>query len=45
VSDLIQVGADDVLTRKGRFLFLVGGRSLEVLDMAPYHTALASPQP
>lgn len=44
VSDLIQVGADDALTRKGRFLFLVGGRSLEVLDMAPYHTVLASPQ-
>ena len=41
-SDFIQVKASDSVARKGRFLFVVGGRSLEVLDMAPYQQALAS---
>jgi len=44
VSDFIQVQADRALSRKGRFLFLVGNRSLEVLDMAPYQAAMANPR-
>lgn len=44
VSDFIQVDAGDAVARRGRFLFVVGGRSLEVLDMAPYQASLASPQ-
>jgi hypothetical protein len=44
VSDFIQVQADRALSRKGRFLFLVGNHSLEVLDMAPYQAAMANPR-
>jgi hypothetical protein len=44
VSDFIQVEAGEALARRGRFLFLVGGRSLEVLDMAPYQASLANPR-
>jgi len=46
VADSIQVDAISRLELKGRFAFLVGGRSLEVLDLGPYHsTAAASPAP
>ncbi len=44
VSDFIQVEAGEALARRGRFLFLVGGRSLVVLDMAPYQASLANPR-
>jgi hypothetical protein len=46
VADSIQVDAITRLELNGRFAFLVGGRSLEVLDLGPYHsTAAASPAP
>ena len=37
VADSIQVSGTRGLVRKDRFAFLVGDRSLEVLDLAPYH--------
>ena len=45
IADTIQVEADHALARMGRFLFLVGNRSMEVLDMGPYQAAPASPVP
>jgi hypothetical protein len=46
VADAIQVDANTRLQMKGRYAFLVGGRSLEVLDLGPYHSAIpASPAP
>jgi hypothetical protein len=43
ISDFIQVDASGSIARKGRFLFLIGDRTLEVLDIAPYQVAAASP--
>ena len=44
VADSVQVEADSALARKGRFVFLVGNRTLEVLDLGPAQTlAAASP--
>lgn len=44
VSDAIQVAADRGAELRGRFAFLVGGKHLEVLDLAPYYgTAVAAP--
>ncbi len=45
ISDSIQVQANERLELKGRFAFLVGGRTLEILDLAPYYTAVAAPAP
>ncbi len=42
VSDAIQVDADRNMQIKGRFAFLVGGKSLEVLDLAPYHGSVVA---
>jgi hypothetical protein len=45
IADAIQVEANKSLDRKGRFAFLVGRRSLEVLDLGPYYAGLpASPR-
>ena len=38
-SDAIQVEASGSIEIEGRYAFLVGERSLEVLDLAPYHAA------
>jgi hypothetical protein len=43
VSDQIQVTADQSLAPMGRFLLLAGSTSVEVVDLSPYRTALASP--
>lgn len=40
VADSIQVGAGDSATRVGRHALLVGGKTLEVLDLGPYYDAL-----
>ena len=40
ISDAIQVEADAGLVRKGRFAFLVGKRSLEVIDLGPYYAGI-----
>lgn len=40
MSDAIQVEADQSIDRKGRFAFLVGKRSLEVLDLGPYYAGV-----
>ncbi len=40
ISDAIQVEADKSLVRKGRFAFLVGNRSLEVIDLGPYYAGI-----
>jgi len=40
LSDTIQVEGNQALARKGRFAFLVGQRTLEVLDLGPYHEAV-----
>ena len=40
ISDAIQVEADAGLVRKGRFAFLVGKRSLEVIDLGPYYAGV-----
>jgi hypothetical protein len=42
MSDSIQVEADRSFEIKGRYAFLVGERTLEVLDLAPYHVAGAA---
>lgn len=39
-SDAIQVDADRALARKGRFALLVGERSLQVVDLGPYYSAV-----
>jgi outer membrane protein assembly factor BamD (BamD/ComL family) len=44
VSDFVQVEASESFAKKGRFLFLIGGRTLEVLDLGPYQVAVASPE-
>ncbi len=43
IADSIQVNAVTALQINGRFAFLVGGKSLEVLDLAPYRTVAAAP--
>jgi hypothetical protein len=45
VEDSIQVEAIRAVRLSGRFAFLAGGRSLEILDLAPYQpeTAAAAP--
>jgi hypothetical protein len=43
IADSIQVEADSAVQLKGRYAFVVGGNSLEILDLAPYHTAVAAP--
>ncbi len=40
ISDAIQVEADRSLARVGRFAFLVGERSLEVIDLGPYYASV-----
>ena len=40
ISDAIQVEADIGVARRGRFAFLVGNRSLEVIDLGPYYAEL-----
>jgi hypothetical protein len=36
VNDAIQVGADVAMTRKDHYVFLVGQRALEVVDIGPF---------
>ena len=43
ISDSIQVGANRAIQMKGRFALLVGGKTLEVVDLAPYRTVAAAP--
>jgi hypothetical protein len=43
VTDAIQVGADGSMTRKDHYVFLTGGRALEVIDIGPY--AMQETQP
>ncbi len=43
IVDFVQVAASESLSRKGRYLFLVGGQTLEVVDLTPYQVAVASP--
>lgn len=47
ISDAIQVSASERMQLRGRFAFLVGGKTLEIIDLAPYHedTAAAAPAP
>ena len=40
ISDAIQVEADMGVARAGRFAFLVGNRSLEVIDLGPYYAGI-----
>ena len=40
ISDAIQIEADAGLVRKGGFAFLVGKRSLEVIDLGPYYAGI-----
>ncbi len=40
ISDAIQVEADRGVVRAGRFAFLVGNRSLEVIDLGPYYAEI-----
>ena len=45
LADAIQVDADRSMARRGRFAFVVGERSLEVVDLGPYYaTVPASPR-
>jgi hypothetical protein len=46
VSDTVQVHGTQAITRRGRYVFVAGERTLEVLDVGPYQVkdvALASP--
>jgi hypothetical protein len=46
VSDAVQVHGSQAITRRGRYVFVAGDRTLEVLDVGPYQVkdvALASP--
>jgi hypothetical protein len=43
VSDFIQVDGDTAMASKGRFLFVAGNESLEIVDLSPYQVGLASP--
>jgi hypothetical protein len=48
VSDAIQVHGDRSMARRGRYVFVAGERTLEVLDVGPYQvkdTALATAAP
>ncbi len=40
ILDAIQVEADLRVARRGRFAFLVGNRSLEVIDLGPYYAGI-----
>lgn len=42
-ADFIHVDADEEILLKGRFAFLVGDRTLEILDLAPYRQSPANP--
>ncbi len=45
LADAIQVDVDRSMARRGRFAFVVGERSLEVVDLGPYYaTVPASPR-
>jgi outer membrane protein assembly factor BamD (BamD/ComL family) len=48
VSDTVQVHGTQAITRRGRYVFVAGDRTLEILDVGPYQVkdvALASPAP
>jgi len=48
ISDAIQVHGSQAIVRNGRYVFVAGDRTLEVVDVGPYQvrdTALASPAP
>ena len=45
VEDSIQVDAGRALQLSGRFAFAVGGRNLEIIDLAPYQTQTAAAAP
>ena len=48
VSDTVQVHGTQAIARRGRYVFVAGERTLEVLDVGPYQVkdvALASPAP
>jgi hypothetical protein len=48
ISDSIQVHGTQAVARRGRYVFVAGDRTLEIVDMGPYQvrdSALASPAP
>ncbi len=48
ISDTVQVHGSQSIARRGRYVFVAGDRTLEILDVGPYQVkdiALASPAP